>query len=429
MDSVLDPIVARNFAIALLIGALVGIEREKKKSEPGNIGIGGLRTFILFAQAGAIAAWLSQHFGTPWIFVATVTVAGIAVIVGYVLTARNNPASLGLTTELAAISVCLLGGAAMAGFPEVAVSLAIVTSAILAFKQPLHSVVERLAAEDIYAGLKLLIASFIVLPLLPDRTVDAWGALNPYSLWLLVILISGLSLVGYIAMRWLGAARGTVITGLAGGLVSSTAVTLAFAKRSREEFTAAHATAALTAGVLLAWTIMFLRIVVEVMIVNARLLPDIMPAMLALAILTGGVAAFFYHRRSDPDDLVAPPGDSVPLKNPFSLTEAGKFALFFAAVLLVIKAMQNYAPTGGLYFVAALAGLTDVDAITLSMAQYAADTGESNTAATAITIAALSNTLVKCVIALALGSPRMRGQILAAALIMFVGGAAALSLL
>src|SRR5512147_374372 len=181
-----DVFVVRNFLIALLIGALVGIEREKHKVTEHPESFGGLRTFILFAQAGAVGAWLSQHIGTPWVFIATLTAVAAAVVTAYVLESRVKPDALGLTTEISAITVCLLGGAVMYGYAELAVALAILTSAVLTFKQPLHGVVQKLGTDDLYAGLKLLIATFIVLPLLPAQPIDPLQALNPYKLWLLV---------------------------------------------------------------------------------------------------------------------------------------------------------------------------------------------------------------------------------------------------
>jgi uncharacterized membrane protein (DUF4010 family) len=247
-----------HFAIALFIGALVGIEREKKQEREGERGIGGIRTFILFAQAGAIAAWLSQRLDTPWIFLGAGVLVTAMVVAGYVAYAREHH-DFGLTTEIAALVVYLLGGTTIFGYPGLAVALAIATSAVLAFKEPLHETVERLGRDDIYAALKLLIATFIVLPVLPDRTVDPWGALNPYKMWWLVILISGLSLVGYAATRWLGPGRGIALTGLFGGLVSSTAVTLSLARRSREPDGEGQARA-LAGGVLVAWTVMFVRV-------------------------------------------------------------------------------------------------------------------------------------------------------------------------
>ena len=198
-------------------------------------------------------------------------------LAGYVLAGRQHPESLGLTTESAAIVVCLLGAMTTLGHREIAVPLGIVTAAVLAYKQPLHGFVEQIRWDDIYAGLRLLIATFIVLPLLPNEAVDPWGALKPYSLWLLVLLISSLSLVGYVGNRWLGAERGIVLTGLTGGLVSSTAVTLSCARQSEDA--EKRATALAACAILLAWCIMFGRVVVEVLVVNRALVSSLARAV------------------------------------------------------------------------------------------------------------------------------------------------------
>ncbi len=421
----LDLSVARNFAIALFIGALVGIEREKRKASADPIGIGGIRTFILFAETGAVSAWLSVQLGSPWIFVAGVGAIAGVVVAGYLAHARVVPDSLGITTEAAAIAVCLLGGATMFGYPEVAVGLAIATSSVLAFKQPIHGVVEKIGTDDLYAGLKLLIATFIALPLLPDRPLDPWGALNPHRLWLLVILISSLSLVGYIAVRWLGQGRGTALTAVAGGLVSSTAVTLSFARQSAEG-SRAPGGALLVGGILLAWVVMFGRVVIEVAVVNRALLPPLLIPITSMGV-AAAIGAVWLLRRGG--SAKQPAGGDVPLRNPFSLTAAIRFALLFAAVLLVVALVQHYLPGRGLYAVAALAGLSDVDAITLSRASCAGDgTCTPQVAVASIVIAALTNTLVKAGMVVALGAAAMRAPILAASAAIVASGLAALGL-
>jgi uncharacterized membrane protein (DUF4010 family) len=331
-------------------------------------------------------------------------VAGL-VFAGYWLTSKAQTDSFGLTTEIAAVIACLLGAMTMLGHRELAIGLGIVTAAVLAYKQPLHGLVGKLGWDDVYAGLRLLVATFIVLPLLPDRTLDPWDALNPYKLWLLVILISSLSLVGYVATRWLGPGRGTVLTGITGGLVSSTAVTLSFARRGQTE---PHASASLACGILVAWTVMFARVLVMVLAVNRDLLPPLLPPFVAMG-LVALAAAWLLYRQSD----AAAPAQDVPLKNPFSLTSAVKFGLLFAAVLLMVKLAQFYFPGGGIYALATLAGLTDVDAITLSMADFAR-TNSATVAATAITLAALSNTVVKAGMVVSLGGAELRRPILLA---------------
>ena len=278
----------------------------------------------------------------------------------------TDPESTGLTTEIAAVVVFLLGAMVMLGFSALAVGLGVVTAAVLAYKQPLHGFVDKLGWDDVYAGLTLLIASFIALPLLPDQPIDPWGALNPYKLWLLVILISSLSLVGYVLTRLLGPARGTALTGLAGGLVSSTAVTLSFAQEGRDR---PKKSAALICGILLAWAVMFVRVIVLVAVVNRTLLPYVLAPFAVMAVVAGAFAAFLYYRGGGVDGGAGKKG--VNVQNPFSLWAAAKFGALFAVVLLAVKIVQEHFPPSGLYAVAAIAGLTDVDAITLSMAEFA----------------------------------------------------------
>ena len=410
----------RDFAIALFLGALVGLEREKKKSVEGDLGLGGIRTFILLAMAGAVSGWLSVQLGSPWVFAAALVIVAALVLAGYILTVHEGKASPGLTTEIAALVIYLLGGTVMFGYPSLAVGLAIVTSATLAFKEPLHGLVQKVGRDDIYAGLKLLIATFIVLPLLPNRTVDPFDALNPYNLWLLVILISALSLVGYVAVRLLGQTRGTALTGIFGGMVSRTAVTLAFSKRSREAHDGDLGDA-LAAGILLAWVVMFLRVVVEVAVVNAALLPRLIEPLAAMAAVAA-VAGAFYLRRGATKSSRAVRESEVPLTNPFSLTSAAKFAAFFAAVLLLVALVKRTMPGQGMYVVAGLAGLTDVDAITLSMAGFARTGGDPTVAVNAITIGALTNTVVKGVMVATLGTAALRRRIgLATAAVLTAG--------
>lgn len=409
------------FALALFIGALVGLEREKRKADDGDIGLGGIRTFILIAMAGAVSAWLAVQLDAPVIFAAGLTLVAALVLAGHVVGLQQGHGGPGLTTEIAAVVVYLLGGAVLFGYAQIGVVLGIVTSAVLAFKQPLHGVVRRLGEDDIFAGLKLLIATFIVLPLLPDRPVDPLGALNPYRLWLLVILISALSLVGYVAVRILGQTRGTAITGLAGGLVSSTAVTLSFSKRSREGQVDAGLGDALAAGILLAWVMMFGRIGVEVTVVNPALLGGLVLPMTVMASLSA-LGGLLYLRRSSTVGAKAAGASEVPLTNPFRLTSAVRFAAFFAVVLLVVKLVERNFAGEGLYVVAALAGLTDIDAITLSMANYARTGGEERVAVNAITIAALTNTTVKGLMVYALSAPVLKRRVAWAAGVILAAG-------
>jgi uncharacterized membrane protein (DUF4010 family) len=413
-----DPLaLAIAFAIAILLGALVGIEREKHKAEKKEtIQTAGLRTFILLALLGACAGWLSRELAMPWVFAAALLIVGAFVLVGYLVSTRKNPQSAGLTTEVAAIVVFMLGAIVMIGFSEIAIALGVVTAATLAYKDPLHEFVGKLGWDDVFAGLRLLIATFIALPLLPDRPIDPWGALNPYALWLLVILISGLSLVGYALTRWLGPGRGALITGLAGGLVSSTAVTLSFSREARSK---PQNTTAFACGILLAWAVMFARVLVLVAVVNQALLASLLVPFGLMGIVVGGVAALLYFR--DAADKFPATTKELEVSNPFSLSEAAKFAALFAVVLVAVKIAQLNFPPSGVYAVAVVAGLTDVDAITLSMADLA-KSGTAHVAVTAIVIAALVNTAVKCGIAFVLGGASLgKPLLLTTAAILVVG--------
>lgn len=418
MENTLDLELARRFIMALGIGALVGVEREKRRENPTDSRapvVAGLRTFTLLGLAGATAAWLGRMSDQDLLFL--LGAAGVVLLLVIGPRERSAETAPGLTTKTAAIVVYLLGGACMYGQAETAVALGIVTSGTLALKQPLHDLVKRIGPDDLVAGLKLLFASFIVLPMLPSVALDPWGVLVPSRLWLLVVLISALSLAGYVAVRALGERKGTALTGVFGGMVSSTAVTLSFSRASK---VGGAVPLALGAGVLFAWAVMFVRVLVEVAVVHAPLLPRLLLPLGAMAVVSALAGGWCYWRT--PVGSVSNAGDEVTLKNPFSLTAAVRFAAFFAVILLTVELVREYAPGGGVYAVAALAGTTDVDAITLSMAGTVRDGGDATEAVMAIGVAALTNTLVKTGMAMGLGSPELRRVVGIAAAVVAVAG-------
>ncbi|MEN3110068.1 MgtC/SapB family protein [Uliginosibacterium paludis] len=413
----------RLFATALAIGALLGLERERRRFAEGEAPFAGIRSFILIAETGALAMWLGQKAGTSLIFIAALAGVCMLIAAAHLPERERLPethAARGVTTELAAITTFLLGGMVMAGQEVLAVGLAVANAALLALKAPLHGLIRKIGEDDLLAGLKLLVASFIVLPLLPDAPADPWQVLNPYKLWLLVVLISALSLVGYVAMRWLGGARGVAVTGFAGGLVSSTAVTLSLARDSKgvPEFADAHA-----AGILVAWTVMFFRVGGMLLVLSPSLLhATVWP--LGLMCLAGVLPAIFFYRRS-----LKMPGKaasaSVPLSNPFSLLSACRFAALFALVLLLVEFARRSFEDSGVVFVALLAGATDVDAITLSMVDFGKGAGLLSLAATAVAVGILSNTATKAAMCFVLGSRALALRVGATTLVMLMLGAGA----
>lgn len=409
----------QSLVTALFIGALVGTERSHHQRDRAE-GFAGLRTFVLVAELGAISAWLARALEAPAFLIAGFVVVALLIGLAYYVENLRSPTSAGMTTEVAALVVYTLGAIAVLDAPLLAVALAIVTAALLALKGKLHAAIERVSRVELLATLRLLFASFVVLPLLPNRTVDPWGALNPFKLWLLVVLISALSMVGYVAVRLYGAARGTLLTGFFGGLVSSTAVTLTFAKQSREPGAAIPALAGAT---LIAWTVMFLRVIVIVGGLAMSALPSASLALgtMGLAALCTGLLALrgagAWSASSDRE---------LDLKNPFRLRSAAKFALLFAAVLLAAELARRHLPEAGLYGVSALAGATDVDAVALSLLELVGR-GEVGTLVVVrgLVIAAVANTWVKLMMTLTLGDRRLFLRLLPPALAITAAGAAA----
>jgi uncharacterized membrane protein (DUF4010 family) len=417
--------VAESFAVALLMGALVGVEREKKKEASPRPGFAGIRTFMLLSETGALSAWLSIQVTMPWLF--CVAFAGLIALTGiaYVMERRELSSSPGLTTELAAITVFLLGAAVMFGYAEIAVGLAVVNTALLAFKAPLHGAIQKLGWEDIYAAIKLLIATFIVLPLLPHQAIDPWGALVPYKLWLLVVLISALSLVGYVAIRCLGSTRGIVLTGLMGGLVSSTAVTYSMAREAGQNRPSAQ-DSAYVSGILCAWIVMFVRVLAIIL----ALYPPLFQKMLWPFLMMLGVNVVFAVWHVIPGLRSASQGGATTgdaLHNPFSLWSAARFGALFAIVLLLVEVSRRYLSDSGLIYVSVLAGTTDVDAITLAMSGQAAHPGQLVIAAQSVIACIVSNTLAKTGLAAVIGGQGLARKIACAGVaIAFAGGLAAI---
>ncbi len=396
----LDAEILLRFAVALGIGAMLGTEREVRKGED-TVGLSGLRTFTLIALIGGVCAYGSVRFASPALFlVGLMAVLATELMHLRPLTARPSR-PIGVTGIYAALATYLLAGLAVQGQLMLAVALSVAAALVLALKDSLHTVIGKLGGDDVVAGLQLLAATFVILPLLPAEPVDPWGVLHLRSLWLLVILIAGLSLLGYAASRRLGQERGAVLTGLFGGLVSSTAVTLAFSKRSQE---VPRQALALAAGILVAWGSMPFRMLIEVAVVNPKLVMPLLPPCLGMA-LPGALFAIWLMRRGTG---AASSGAQPAMKTPFSLPQAMQFALLFAVVQLAVEATQRFDLPGGVLLVSALAGATDVDAITLTLAQRSLDGLGLETAAMAAVVAALTNTALKAGFALALGAPALR---------------------
>lgn len=405
------------FLIALAAGALIGLERQQSMTLDRKLRIGGVRTFPLIALAGALAA-LAAHTMGVWPIFGALLVVGMFLAVSYYQEWSREEAP-GITTEVAALITFLLGVLAL--LPDLPLAtgqryLLIVASAgvvmaLLSFKEPLHQAVERVSDDDIYATAKFVILALIVLPLLPNRTFGPLDVLNPFEIGVMIVLIAGISFIGYIATRIAGDRKGLAVTGILGGLVSSTAVTVSLSTRVHE----VSKTAPLAAvAILTASATMFLRVLAVVGIVDLELVPTLIwPMGLMTTVGYGTALALYLRSRSD---LVET--EPVSHRNPFELGVALKFGLFFAVVIFVSKAAQTFLGDRGLYATSILSGTTDVDAITLSVTRFHREGLAASTAAVAITLAAVTNTVVKVGIAAWLG-----GRELAMPLIVGLGAA------
>jgi len=412
---VFDLDLALRFGAALGLGLLLGLERERKRD--AELLFGGIRTFALIALLGALGAFMERDMAQGWLIIAAFIAMSALVIVSYATTAARG--ELGITTEVTALLAFIVG--ALCGWEQVGVAsvATVVCLLLLTLKDFLHGLARRVELADVEATLQFAVISVIILPLLPNETFGPppIDVINPYKIWLMVVLIAGLNFLGYLLVKVLGDEHGIVVTGILGGLVSSTAVTLTFSQRSRRE---SEKATAFVLAIVVAWTIMFLRVVIVVGLVNRDLAGALALALGCMA-TTGLLVSLVLWRRSRARET----GVVAAGANPFELSEAVKFGLMFGIVTVVAKAAEAYLGATGLYLAGAVAGLTDVDAISLSMANLATSSPQSiKIAAYTIVIAVISNTLVKTGMAAFMGAPALRRTIVLVTVLLFAAAAA-----
>jgi uncharacterized membrane protein (DUF4010 family) len=403
------------FGVALAIGFLVGLQREYAHGGPDRQIFAGERTLALMGLVGCAAAMAADVLASPWPFVGIITAMGAMITVAYFIMAQRG--GVGLTTETAALLTVIAGALCYWGHLGLAVAIGVATTVLLSLKMEMDVFVRRITREDVYATLKFAVITAIVLPVLPNQSVGPppLDVLNPYKIWLMVVFISGISFLGYVLVKVVGSRQGIGLTGLLGGMVSSTAVTLSFAQRSQRE---AELAKPFALAITVAWTVMFSRVVVEVAALNRALLRVLWLPMAASAAVGLAYGVYLYFsQRTDEEGQVA-------FSNPFELGPALKFGLLYALVLLVSKAAQMYLGDTGVYLSSVVAGLADVDAITLSMAELSHAAGGVSliTAQRAIVLAAMSNTVVKGSIVLTSGSPALRRALWPGFALMLVTG-------
>jgi uncharacterized membrane protein (DUF4010 family) len=396
----MDLVVVQKLALALGLGLLVGLQREWSAHA-----LAGIRTFALITVLGAFLALLSESVG-GWLVVVGLVAVTVSITTGTLIHYLASKEVPGLTTEVAALVMYAVGVAL--GYGQFAVGLTVGggVAVLLQWKQPLHALVGRFGETDIRAIFQLVLIALVILPVLPDQAYGPYGVLNPFEIWLMVVLIVGISVGGYIAYKFLGARAGTLLGAVLGGLISSTAATVSYSRRSRHVPDTATMASCV---IMIASTIVFGRVLFEIAVVAPEILPRVVPPLAVMVLAMLLISAALYRMRG-------PQADQIPLdEDPSQLKAAIVFGLLYAAVLFAVAAVRENFDERGLYAVAALSGLTDMDAITLSTAQLikrqelTVDVGWRM-----ILIGALSNLIFKGAAVAVLGHRRLLLRVAAA---------------
>ncbi len=403
------------FLTSLAIGLLLGLERQRRVTAKA-----GLRTFALVALCGTVAGLLADTTGNSWIIPTGLALVGLMIIAAY-LTEPKPEGDSGTTTVVAVLLCYGLGVMVWYRHIQLAATVGIVATLLLYFRTELHEFSEKLSGRDVASMLQFAVLSFIVLPLLPDRAFDPYQVLNPYHLWLMVVLISGVGLAGYLALRLIGPRRSVTLLGAFGGLVSSTATTLVYSRQAG----VSAATAPLGAAIIVVSNlVVLLRMSVLSVVVAPAIMPQLAP-VLALGFAAGFVVVVRQLR-----GLMASPDLEAPeLSNPTNLRVALGFGALYAVVLLGAAWLSEHAGSRGLYAIALVSGLADVDAITLSTLNlFGVERLTGAVATTAIALAFLAAVAFKLAATAALGKPAFMKRCLAGLLAPAAGVVAGLLL-
>jgi uncharacterized membrane protein (DUF4010 family) len=397
--SVPDATSAARLALAALIGLSVGFERQQSGHASGpQARFAGIRTFLLIGLLGGSAGLL---LALSQALAATALLAGgmLFAVSAYIVAVRRPQSELDGTTEAAALVVLALGAIAGIGELTLAAGTGAIVVLALSEKVRLHWLVQRVEGADFRAGLQFAVLALVILPLLPAGPI--WGSLavQPRSLWIVVLLFSGLNFLGYLARRAAGAGRGYALTGMLGGLISSTAVTVGFSRRSRTEPALGEA---LAYGVIGACAVLLPRVLIVSAFLNTAVALALLP-LLGPALVLGAVALALIWRRQQ-QDVPSPPSATT---NPLQLWTAVRMAVAFQIALSIIAIVRTKVDSPGLYVTGAALGLTDVDALTFAMNRAGGDITAA-VAARAIAIGILANTALKLAVCVVLGRGRFR---------------------
>ena len=396
--------------VAALGGTAVGLERQRSGHADGPAArFAGIRTFTMLGALAGIAGWLWMTGGTA---LAAILLAGaIAITVSaYIVASRQNVDG---TTEVSALIVMAAGVLAGMGSMRLASGIIAIEVLLLVEKSRLHALAAQVDDVDLRSGVRFGVMALVILPLLPEGPYGPFGGVRPRALWAFVLFFSGLSFIGHVMRRVVGPERGYLASGLIGGLVSSTNVTLTFARSSRNQRPLERA---LAFGAVAANAVLYPRVLAAVAVLSPALVLPVLSYLAAPALIVAAVAAAGLRTR----DRGAAASSLLLSRNPLQVSAAVQMAILFQAVLTIVGIARARWGDAGTLATAAVLGLTDVDALTFSMTREVAPKGGLDTAALAIAIGVAANTFVKMTVALILGGPRFRaivGGTLAAVMI------------
>ncbi|MBI2102942.1 MgtC/SapB family protein [Candidatus Woesearchaeota archaeon] len=379
----LDINLIQQFLVALVLGALIGLEREYAHYRGKGQSYAGIRTYPLIALFGALSAYLGELI-SPWILLIGMVLVGGLILIAYFNMNEHVHKYVGATSEVAGFITFFIGVVVYYNQTLLATVLAIAMTIILYARSVLHNFARKMEKKELADTLKFVVIAFVILPFLPNKGYGPFEVFNPYQVWLMVVFISAISFVGYILLKWFGE-KGITLAGFLGGVASSTATTLSFSERSKKE---TRIFRALALAVILANVAMFGRILVLIAAVNIHVFWQILPSILILLVLTGIFSYYLWKKARKVKS-------KITLSSPFTLWPALKFGLLFAVIVALTKVANVYLSTRGIYLVSFFSGFVDVDPIVLSLGQLAKTAISEKVAHDGILIAMLTNILAK----------------------------------
>ncbi len=384
--------------VTLGIGALIGLERQHAAIKNKKENFAGIRTFMFVSLLGFMAA-MAFHVLSPWAYFAVFLVVAVFTGISYSITASRG--DIGATTEFSAVISFLLGTLVFLGFIEISLAITVVVLVLLSAKVKLHNIIGKITGDELYDFIRFVVVALLIFPFLPDATYGPFDVLNPKEIGWVIILTSGLGLVGYLLMKFMDSRKGILLSGIIGGLVSSTAVTWVFAKKSKEN--EGHSLSCAVA-ILAASSIMIVRVFVWVWIFNQALFRQVYGAFIPVFVAAVAVTLFFYFKERGKDK----PDSSMQQGKPLDLQGALIFGLIYCIILIVVSYANQQLGEKGILLSSAVAGLSDIDAITITVAKLAGSNLDFSIAASAVLLATISNTVVKMGIGLWAGSKALR---------------------